>query len=105
MAPTSGRADPISLLADIRYEQEEGIVWRRNRLPTVTVRSDLRGDAQGPDVTARLDPKFDVLRGHCAREDTDYDRIRKTILYVGPLEPDAGGGKVFRHDAAGITGR
>ena len=59
----NGRAVPITQIADIRYEQEEGIVWRRNRLPTVTVRSDLRGDAQGPDVTARLDPQFDVLRG------------------------------------------
>ena len=40
-----------------------------------------------------LKAKLDVLRGHCAREGTDYDRIRKTILYVGPLEPDDQGGK------------
>ena len=35
----NGRAVPITQIADIRYEQEEGIVWRRNRLPTVTVRA------------------------------------------------------------------
>jgi F420-dependent oxidoreductase-like protein len=50
------------------------------------------GPNAGPDM---VKAKFDVLREHCAREGTDYDRIRKTILYVGPLEPDAGGGKAF----------
>jgi F420-dependent oxidoreductase-like protein len=39
--------------------------------------------------------KFAVLREHCEREGTDYDRIRKTILYGGPLEPGADGGKDF----------
>jgi multidrug efflux pump len=28
----------------------------------VTVRSDLRGDAQGPDVTGRINPQLDALR-------------------------------------------
>ena len=46
----NGKAVSITQIADIRYEQEDGIVWRRDRLPTVTVRGDVRGDAQGPDV-------------------------------------------------------
>jgi len=58
----NGKAVPITQIADIRYEQEEGVVWRRNRLPTVTVRSDLAGDAQGPDVTARINPRLNSLR-------------------------------------------
>ncbi len=58
----NGKAVPITQLAEIRYELEEGVVWRRDRLPTVTVRSDLRGDAQGPDVTRRIDPQLDALR-------------------------------------------
>jgi len=59
----NGKAVPITQVAEIRYEQEEGIVWRRNRLPTITVRADLKGDAQGPDVTARINPLLDSLRG------------------------------------------
>ena len=35
-----------------------------------------------------------------AREGTDYDRIRKTILYVGPLQPDDKGGKDFADQMA-----
>ena len=58
----SGKPVPITQLADIRYELEEGIVWRRNRLPTITVRSDVRGDAQGPDVANRIEPKLAALR-------------------------------------------
>jgi multidrug efflux pump len=58
----NGKAVPITQIAEIRYEQEEGIVWRRNRLPTVTVRSDVRGDAQGPDVANRINPQLDELR-------------------------------------------
>jgi multidrug efflux pump len=58
----NGKAVPITQVADIRYELEEGIVWRRNRLPTITVRADLTGDAQGPDVTNRIDPQLAALR-------------------------------------------
>jgi multidrug efflux pump len=58
----NGKAVPITQIAEIRYELEEGIVWRRNRLPTITVRADVGGDAQGPDVARRLDPQLDALR-------------------------------------------
>ena len=40
--------------------------------------------------------KLDVLREHCAREGTDYDRIRKTVLYTGPLGPAPDGGRRLR---------
>ena len=58
----SGKPVPITQLAEIRHELEEGVVWRRDRLPTITVRADVRGDAQGPDIAARIDPKLDRLR-------------------------------------------
>ena len=58
----NGKAVPITQIADIRYGLEEGIVWRRGRQPTVTVRADVRGDAQGPDVTKRISPNLDPLR-------------------------------------------
>jgi multidrug efflux pump len=58
----NGKAVSITQIADIRYEQEDGIIWRRDRLPTVTVRGDVIGDAQGPDVTQRINPRLDALR-------------------------------------------
>jgi multidrug efflux pump len=57
-----GKAVPITQIADIDYALEDGVVWRRNRLPTITVRADVRGDAQGPDVAARIERDLAVLR-------------------------------------------
>ncbi|MFO1308173.1 MAG: efflux RND transporter permease subunit [Burkholderiales bacterium] len=57
-----GKPVPITQLAEIRYELEEGVVWRRNRLPTITVRSDVVGDAQGPDVANRIEPRLASIR-------------------------------------------
>ncbi len=58
----TGKAVPITQVAEIRYEQEDGIVWRRDRLPAVTVRGDVLGDAQGPDVANRINPRLDAIR-------------------------------------------
>ena len=58
----NGKAVPITQIADVRYGLEEGIVWRRNRQPTITVRADVRGNAQGPDVARRISPSLDALR-------------------------------------------
>ena len=46
----------------------------------------------GPE---QVKAKLDVLAQHCAREGTDYDRIRKTILWTAPVELDAAGGADF----------
>jgi multidrug efflux pump len=57
-----GRAVPITQIAQIEYELEDGIIWRRNRLPTITVRADVRGDAQGPDVAGRIEKNLTTIR-------------------------------------------
>lgn len=41
----------------------------------------------GPEAVAA---KLDVLRRHCDREGTDYDRIHRTILWSAPLDPASG---------------
>jgi hypothetical protein len=38
-----------------------------------------------PEDVAR---KLDVLRSHCEAERRDYDAIRKTALYLGPVVED-----------------
>jgi multidrug efflux pump len=58
----NGKAVSITQIAELRYEQEDGIIWRRARLPTVTVRADVLGDAQGPDVANRIDRQLAALR-------------------------------------------
>ncbi len=59
---TGGRNVPLSQLVTIAYELEDGVVWRRDRLPTVTVRADIQGNIQAPVVTAQIAPLLNPLR-------------------------------------------
>ena len=55
----SGKNVPITQIASISYDFEEGIIWRRDRLPTITVRADIYdGQIQPGTVTARLAPRM-----------------------------------------------
>jgi multidrug efflux pump len=61
--PTSnGRTVPLSQLATLEYGFEEGIIWHRNRLPTVTVRGDIYGKEQPASVVAQISPTLDEVR-------------------------------------------
>jgi multidrug efflux pump len=55
-----GKFVPVSQVARLTLDSEESQLWRRNRIPTLTVRADVAG-AQAPDVTAALQPKIDAL--------------------------------------------
>lgn len=56
MIPTaSGKSVPLSQIAYLDYSFEEGLIWRRNRLPTITVRGHLYGSIQAPTVSARIE--------------------------------------------------
>ena len=59
---SNGSNVPLSQIATLEYGFEEGIIWHRNRLPTVTVRADVYGDATPPSVTAQIEPTLDPIR-------------------------------------------
>ncbi len=40
---------------------EEPIIWRRSRVPTLTVRADIVDGLQAPDVTSQIEPSIDAL--------------------------------------------
>ena len=58
----SGKTVPLSQVVRTDYRFEDGIIWRRNRFPTFTVRSDIGDSAQAPDVTAQIEPLLDPVR-------------------------------------------
>ncbi|BBF88068.1 RND efflux transporter [Aquitalea magnusonii] len=57
----SGRFVAVSQLGKIDYQPEESIIWRRNRLPTITVNADVADGVQGDDVSAALWPQMQQL--------------------------------------------
>jgi multidrug efflux pump len=58
----SGKPVPLAQIARLDYGFEEGVIWRRNRLPTITVRADIEGDLQADTVVKQLDPGISALR-------------------------------------------
>ncbi len=59
---TNGTKVSLKQIADIEYGLEDGVIWRRDRLPTVTVRADLYGKVLPATVIAQLAPELDELR-------------------------------------------
>jgi multidrug efflux pump len=55
-----GKFVPVSQVAHLVLESEDSVLWRRNRVPTLTVRGDIVG-AEAPDVTIALKPKIEAL--------------------------------------------
>ena len=57
----NGQTVPLSQIASVEYGQEFPIVWRRDRLPTVTVQADLAPGTQAATVVQGLTPQIAAL--------------------------------------------
>ncbi|MEI1713363.1 efflux RND transporter permease subunit [Acinetobacter baumannii] len=61
--PTAnGTTVPLAQIAKIEYKFEDGLIWHRNRLPTITVRADIRTNLQPATVVGELAETMDKLR-------------------------------------------
>lgn len=55
-----GKFVPVSQVARLTLDSEDSVLWRRNRVPTLTVRADVVG-AEAPDITLAVKPRLDAL--------------------------------------------
>ena len=60
----NGHTVPLSQVASVEYGQEYPIVWRRDRLPTVTVQADVAPGAQAATVAGTLAPQVAALNAN-----------------------------------------
>jgi len=58
----SGRSVPLAQIARFDYGLEEPIIWRRERLPAITVQADIAKGVQAATIVAELDAALDSLR-------------------------------------------
>ncbi len=58
----SGKTVPVMQIARLESAFEDGVIWHRNRLPTVTVRADLVNGPTPDTVVGQLDPTLDEIR-------------------------------------------
>ena len=57
----NGESIPLATVADFRYELEQPTIWRRSRLPTITVKAGMVGNALPDTVVAELKPSIDAF--------------------------------------------
>jgi multidrug efflux pump len=58
----AGIGVPLSQIATLTSEFEEGVIWRRNRVPTITVRANLQGNLQASVVSQQIEDKLTSLK-------------------------------------------
>ena len=56
-----GRTVPLSQIATFDFDQEYPLIWRRDRVPTLTVQADVRDDATPEGAVASLKPGIEKL--------------------------------------------
>ena len=89
----NGKTVPLSQLAEVEYGQEYPIVWRRDRMPTVTVQADLVPGKQAATVVQAVAPKIEALNASLPygyRIDTggtveESDKGQVSVAAVVPL--------------------
>ena len=57
-----GRSVPLAQIARLEHDFEPGVIWRRNRIPTVTVRASLYGGTQPAVVVGQLAGQMQGIR-------------------------------------------
>lgn len=58
----NGQSVALSQVATLEYGFEEGIIWHRNRLPTVTVRADIYDKQQPATLVKQIEPSLQQVR-------------------------------------------
>jgi len=53
----NGQSVPLAAVATFRYELEQPLIWRRSRLPTVTIRGSIVDATQPATIVQQLEPK------------------------------------------------
>ncbi|MFN4326060.1 MAG: efflux RND transporter permease subunit [Azonexus sp.] len=58
----SGKSVPLAQIGRLKHGFEPGLIWRRDRLPTITVRGNLYGKTQPATIVDRLKPQIDAIQ-------------------------------------------
>ena len=58
----SGKSVPLSQIGRLKHSFEPGLIWRRDRLPTITVRGNLYGKIQPATIVDRIAPEIATIQ-------------------------------------------
>lgn len=104
--PTAnGTTVPLAQIAKIEYKFEDGLIWHRNRLPTITVRADIRTNLQPATVVGELAETMDKLRaelpsGYLIEVGEQWKSRHADKVRSMPVCHSFGSGHDITHDSA-----
>ena len=58
---SNGQSVPLASIANFRYELEQPIIWRRDRIPTITLKASIVDATQPATVDQNLKPAIDAF--------------------------------------------
>ena len=87
-----GRAIPLSSVATLRYTQEQPVIIRRDRVPTLTLNADVVGDVQPATVSKELAPivqefKASLPLGYSVAEGGSVESSAKSLAPIFTIVP------------------
>ena len=69
-----GQSVPLGAVATLRYEIEQPTIWRRSRIPTITLKASILDTVQPKTIVDQLAPKVDRVRKRTAGRIFGRDR-------------------------------
>ncbi len=84
MINTPSGGVPLSQIATLTSGFEEGVIWRRNREPSITVRANLQGDLQAAEVSQQIDGQLTDIKASLP--------LGVSLAMGGAIEESAKGG-------------
>jgi Cation/multidrug efflux pump len=61
----NGRSAPLAQFVKFETVFEDGVRWRRNRFPAISVRADVADGMLAPDVAAQIIPQLKSIEDNC----------------------------------------
>ena len=77
-------AVPLAQIANFTSEFEEGVIWRRNREPSISVRANLQGDLQAAVVSDQIEQQLTEIKAQLP--------MGVSLVTGGAVEESAKGG-------------
>lgn len=62
LSTTDGHPIPLTAFAHLEWDTEQPVILRENRIPTITVKAAIVGDAQPATIVAGISPAVEALR-------------------------------------------
>ncbi|MDR6820334.1 multidrug efflux pump subunit AcrB [Neorhizobium sp. 2083] len=59
---SNGKSVPLSAVANFRYELEQPTIWRRDRIPTITLKAAVVGPTQPATIVEQLRPQVEAFQ-------------------------------------------